>query len=367
MNNFKNMEKKTEIKTSPKSIKIDTILLPKELTVDSIVSLAIVYKYCKKKMTGLSKAKLEFRASLPEGKVIEYYLRKGILPLIPLSENVLVLEQVANCGISSLHEYPIVNQVITTLRDKSHAPDERGLIFSWNYLTEILKDNPPKIFSLVLPILKEYIEYLEDKRVEFLEYCQGAIEKGKLTSFVTYQNQQKLKVVFIAYNSDDIVKYLFYKKEVMADVVVLFKEKGEIFIKAREDKQIDLMDVVAILRVETARHKKIPFDKINKHVLNRSGVMEGIEYWNFEPTAHRIRSVKHSNLDKLTIKKALIIGLDIEKMAKGECPPQIGCKGKKCSYYSYNMLRCRKRRAGAKDNYQPKEKSTNKNIRVYRK
>ena len=349
------------------AIKIDTILLPKELTVDSIVSLAIVYKYCKKKMTGLSKAKLEFRASLPEGKVANYYLQKGILPLIPLSENTLVLEQIADCGDTSLHDYPIVNQVITTLRDKHHTPDERGLIFSWNYLTEILKKNPKKIFSLVLPILKEYIEYLEDKRVEFLEYCQGAIEKGKLTSFVTYQNKQKSKVVFISYDSDDIVKYLFYKKEVMADVVVLFKSKGEIFIKAREDKQIDLMDVVAVLRVETARHKKIPFDQINKHVLNRSGVMEGIEYWNFEPAYHRIRSIKNTALDKLTIKKALIIGLDLERMAKGECPPQAGCKGKKCSYYSYNMLRCRKRRAGAKEDYQPKDKGPKSNIRVVRK
>lgn len=349
------------------AIKIDTILLPKELTVDSIVSLAIVNNYCKKKMTGLSKAKLEFRASLPKGKVIDYYLRKGILPLISLTDNTLVLEQIASCEASSLHEYPIVNQVITTLRDKHHTPDERGLIFSWNYLTEVLKDNPQKIFSLVLPILKEYINHLENKRVEFLEYCQQAIEKGKLTSFTTYQNKQKLKVVFIAYNSDDIVKYLFYKKEVMADVVVLFKEKGEIFIRARGDKQIDLMDVVAILRVEIARHKKIPFDQINKHVLNRSGVMEGIEYWNFEPAHHRIRSVKNSNLDKLTIKKALIIGLDLEKMAKGECPPKFGCKGKKCSFYSYNMLRCRKRRAGAKDDYQPKDKGPKSNIRVVRK
>jgi hypothetical protein len=349
------------------AIKIDTILLPKELTVDSIISLAIVHKYCKKKMTGLSKAKLEFRASLPEGKVANYYLKKGILPLIPLAENLLVLEQMADCSDTLLHDYPIVNQVITTLRDTNHTPDERGFIFSWNYLIKVLKNNPKKIFSLVLPILKEYIDYLEGKRVEYLEYCQGAIEKGKLTSFVTYQNKQKIKVVFISYESDDIVKYLFYKKEVMADIVVLFKEKGEIFIKTREDKQIDLMDVVAILRVETARHKKIPFDKINKHVLNRSGVMEGIEYWNYEPVYHRIRSIKNTALDKLTIKKALMIGLDLERMAKGECPSQVGCKGKKCSYYSYNMLRCRKRRAGAQDNYQPKDKSASKNIRVYRK
>ncbi len=347
-------------------MKIETILLPKELTVDSIVSLAIVHKYCKKRLTGLSKAKLEFRASLPKGKRIDYFLRKGVLPLIPLMDNILVLEQITDCDEFLLNEYPIVNQVITTLKDTSHTQDERGLIFSWNYLTEVLKDKPKKIFSLVLPILKEYIDYLEDKRVEFLEYCKGAIEKGKLTSFVTYQNKEKIKVVFIAYDSDDIVKYLFYKKEVMADIVVLFKNKGEIFIKAREDKQVDLMDVVAVLRIETARHKKIPFDKINKHVLNRSGVMEGIEYWNFEPAYHRVRSIKNTTLDKLAIKKALIIGLDLEKMAKGECPPQFGCKGKKCSFYSYNMLRCRKRRAGAKDNYN-QVAGDKKNIRVYRK
>ncbi len=358
------------------SIKIETILLPKEATLDSTVSLAILYKYCSKKLTGLSKAKLEFRASLPSGKSMDYFLNKGILPLMSLMENILVLEQIANYKAFSLSKYPIVNQLISILKDEDYLSEDRGLILSWRYLVDILKKDHQKFLLLVLPILKEYLNFLEEKRVEFLEYCQSAVKKGKLTSFSVSQQRKKLKVVFISFDADDIAEYLFYKPEVLADIVVIFKSKGEIFIKTRPDQDIDLLDVVAILRVETARHKKIPFDQINKHVLNRSGVMEGIGYWNFEADRSRIRSIKNTALDKLTIKKALIIGLDLDKMAKGECPPQSGCKGKKCSYYSYNMLRCRKRRAGVKDNYlvdSDQEKKSNyrknkkRNIRVYRK
>ena len=76
---------------------IEKILLPKELTKDEIISLAVIYKYGKESLSGLSKAKLEFRASLPEGKTLDYYLRKGVLPLFLLSPTYKsVLEQLVN-------------------------------------------------------------------------------------------------------------------------------------------------------------------------------------------------------------------------------------------------------------------------------
>lgn len=349
------------------AIKIETILLPKELTVDSIVSLAIVYKYCKKKIIGLSKAKLEFRASLPRDKKMDYFLKKGVLPLIPLSENTLALEQIACYEESALDDYPIVNQTISALKYSKNILYKQGAVFSWGYLTELFKDDAKKLLNLTLPILEEYLEIAEKKRVELFDNCQKALEKGKLTSFSVNQNSKKLKTVFINYDSDDVIDYLFYKKEVMADIVSVFKSNGNIIIKAKKEKHIDLLDVIAILRIETARYKKIPFDKINKHVLNRSGVMEGIEYWNFDPVDSEINSIKSVNLDKLIVKKAMLIGLDLDKMAKGECPPRYGCRGKKCSFYSYNMLRCRKRRAGVKDSFQQSNSSDKKSIRVLRR
>jgi len=36
------------------------------------------------------------------------------------------------------------------------------------------------------------------------------------------------------------------------------------------------------------------------------------------------------------------------------CPSKEGCIGKKCDFYSYNMLRCRKRRAGVTDGFEQK-------------
>ncbi|MCD4704876.1 hypothetical protein K8R66_02245 [bacterium] len=53
-------------------IKIKSILLPKNLNVDAIVSLAVLYEYGSKVFRGLMSAGIEFRASLPEGHNLEY-------------------------------------------------------------------------------------------------------------------------------------------------------------------------------------------------------------------------------------------------------------------------------------------------------
>lgn len=348
------------------SHKIEKILLPKELTPDSIVSLAIAYKYGQNAFSGLSSAKLEFRASLPKDKDMNYFITKGVLPLIPLHEDCCVLRQISEYEDLELDKYPVVNQTIASLKYDKNVMFKRGAIFTWGYLTKILKDNPEKALKLILPVLKECIDSLEERRKMFFEYCSKAIQDDRLLSFNVKQSGKTLKVVFVDYENQSIAEYLFYKKEVLADVIAIFKNDGSIFIKSKDEVNVDLMDVVAILRMETARKCKIPFDKINKHILNRKGLMEGLEYWEFEALGNVFRSVKPTHLDKLVVKKAMLIGLDNERMAKGECPPKEGCVGKKCSLYSFNMLRCRKRRAGLKDTYSHQNNGSNSKIRVYR-
>ncbi len=351
--------------------KIKKILLPKQLTADEILSLAVLYSYGKKVFTGLATAELEFRNSLPQTKGLDYYLKQGIVPLFLLSKSYeFVLEELLMYEDLKLNQYPIVNQMLSILKNRKDYACYNDSIFSWIRLAKTNSD-PKKVLNLTLPLLKEYLEQAEEKRVQLFTECQQAIEKGKLTSFMVQQGEKKLKVVFTscdedAYVVDDIADYLLYKKEVLGDIIVIFTNKGKISIISKKEKKIDLLDIVAILRIETARHKKIPFDKINKHVLNRSGLMEGIEYWNFDLYNRRIDSIKAVNLDKLIVKKAMLIGLDLDKVS-AVCPAKEGCRGKKCTYYSYNMLRCRKRRAGVKDDYQPKERNSQSNIRVVRK
>lgn len=345
--------------------KIEKILLPKELDVDTIVSLAIVYHYGSSAFSGISKAELEFRASIPKDKDLDYFLSNKILPLFPLKENSMVLKQLADYEPLGLDNYPIVNQTIASLKYSKHIFFKRGAIFTWSYLTQVMKDNPKKLLELVLPLLKQCTEIQDKFREIFFEYCMEAIKDGRLMSFNVKQNDVDLKIVFIDYDDTSICEYLFYKKEVLADVVVMFRKNGNIFIKTKDEMNIDLLDVVAILRVETARKKKIPFDKLNKHILNRKGLMPGLDSWDFDNSGNLLESVKPPHLDKLAIKRALLIGLDTLKMAKGMCPSKEGCIGKKCDFYSYNMLRCRKRMAGISDNFE-KSETNNSRIRVYR-
>ncbi len=342
--------------------KIEKILLPKELTIDSVLALGIIYKYGTKKFSNLSKSELEFRVDLPEDKDINYFVSNGVLPLLNFKGRNTLLLELLNIKDLNLDEIPVVNHLISCFKNKNVCSND---LFSWTYLITILKDNPEKILKLAIPIIKEYLDDNEEKTKTFFDYCSKAVKEGKITSFSTNQNDKELKVVFIDCEYDDIAEFLFYKKEVMADIVVIFKSKDNILIKTKKEKNIDLLDVIAILRVETARKHKVPFDKINKHILNRSGIMEGIPHWNFDPLIGEIKTVKSVHIDKAAVKRAIMIGIDTVKMAKGMCPSKEGCIGKKCDFYSYNMLRCRKRRAGALDNFEQKNHNTN-NIRTIR-
>lgn len=346
--------------------KIEKILLPKELDVDTIVSLAMVYHYGSNAFTGISKAELEFRASLPKEKDLDYFISNKILPLFPLKENSMVLKQLTDYEPLGFDNYPIINQTIASLMYSKHIFFKRGVIFTWSYLVQVMKDNPKKLLELVLPLLKQCADIQDKRRDIFFEYCKESIRDGRLISFNVKQGEKDLKIVFIDYDDTSICEYLFYKKEVLADVVVIFKKDGNIFIKTKDEMNIDLLDVVAILRVETARKKKIPFDRLNKHILNRKGLMPGLECWDFDMSGSLVESIKPSHLDKLAIKRAMLIGLDTLKMAKGMCPSKEGCIGKKCDFYSYNMLRCRKRMAGISDNFE-KSEINHSRIGVYRK
>lgn len=341
--------------------KIEKIILPKNLGADSVLALAIMYKYGEKFFSNLSKAEIEFRAELPEDKDINYFIANGILPLINFKGRDNVILELFNISGLNIDEIPIVNKLV---EDFKHKNFEDVSFFSWTNLVNIFSDDPEKVLKLSLPILKEYLNDNEKRTHEFFAYCIEAVKNGKITSFTTIQNGKELKVVFIDCDSDDIAEFLFYKKEVMADIVAVFKPKDNIFIKTK--KGIDIMDVIAILRVETARKYKVPFDKINKHILNRSGVIEGIPYWNFDPAKNEIRSEKSVKVDKTLLKRAIMIGVDTQKMARGMCPSKEGCVGKKCDFYSYNMLRCRKRRAGVSDRFE-QNVGTRNNIRSYKK
>lgn len=347
--------------------KIDKILLPKNLTLDSIVTLCFVYNYGDKIFNNLLKAEIEFRSSLPSDKDIDFYIKSGVLPIIPIKKE-FALQEIISYEDLKLEDHFVVNHILSSLKYLSKCTMGENRIFSPENIIEIFNQSksPEKIIKLFLPIIKAFIEFEEKNEKKFFEYCRDAVKLGNMTSFGVLHNDKDLKIVFIDYkedNSDDLVEYLFFKKEVMADIVVIFGDKGKIIIRSKIEKKIDVLDVIAILRVETARKNKIPFDKINKHILNRSGVMPEIPHWEFYPESSTIISVKPSHLDRLNIKRALLIGVDLNKMAKGMCPSKEGCIGKKCDFYSYNMLRCRKRRAGVSDGFEQKNFERS-NIRV---
>ncbi|HNZ86843.1 MAG TPA: hypothetical protein PLD95_04705 [bacterium] len=352
------------------STKIEKILIPQDINFDSIVTLCFLYNYGTEIFSNLSKAEIEFRASLPSDKEISTYIKNGILPVIPITKE-FALQELMSYEDLKLDDHVIVNHFLSSLKYFKKDKLGENKIFLLENIVEIFKNNknPEKVIKIFLPIMKELIEYGEKNEKTFFEYCKEAVKDGLMTSFIVSQDNKELKVVFIEYkekNPDYLIEYLFFKKEVMADVVVVFGDRGSIIIKAKIEKNIDLLDVIAILRVETARKNKVPFDKINKHILNRAGVMSGVEHWEFNIDSFTITSLKPTRLDKSNIKRALLIGIDLNKMAKGMCPSKEGCIGKKCDFYSYNMLRCRKRRAGVSDNFEQKSSKIN-NIRVYKK
>lgn len=123
------------------------------------------------------------------------------------------------------------------------------------------------------------------------------------------------------------------------DLVVQFFSDHSVSLSANLKREISLVDLTAVLRIDEARAMHLPFDRLNKNELYSPGLPSLIKKWKFNEKEGIIASVGPTLLSPSQLKHDLQIGLGLYNFAEA-CPIQ-SCLGKKCSWYPYNLARCR--------------------------
>jgi len=156
---------------------------------------------------------------------------------------------------------------------------------------------------------------------------------GDAVEFVVLQGRKALNCLMIKSDTSGIIEKTNY------DLIVRFTTEGLVHIITNPKREIDLEDVLSVLRIEEARKMRIPFDKIDKKKLSVHKAHPAIQKWQYSDKQSAIVNIKPSLLTPAQIKQNLEISLGIFRFS-GECPSK-KCIDKKCSWYAYNLRRCR--------------------------
>lgn len=350
-----------------------TIITYPILHPDLIVAIILLKKFGEEKFPGISKAKIEFKTELKPGETGEKLEQKGIICLdmgggrfdhhrpTRIEEKFSVSDLVAQA--LKISDDPAFEKILTYARRDdlegkgtvSRDPIDRAFGMSGliQNLNRAYPSHPEKVLEICAPLFLAHIKEEKKRAHEYPKEYMRRYDEGKVDAFIVPQGAKQVRCITIESDVQGMVGFLRAHPEIQADVVAQRFSSGHINIVTRQWRKINLKDVVAIVRVEEARKKKIPFDKINWRFLFNKGKMKEIPEWYYDTAANTLQNggmlpeqVSPTNLTLRDIKRALKIGLDFKALAR-ECPKTY-CLLKKCSFYFYNLARCRKIRMAAK-------------------
>lgn len=204
-----------------------------------------------------------------------------------------------------------------------------------------------KIAGMFLPLVESYVKAEAMKEEKLGAEYRNAYSQGRVDGLAVHQGKILLRCIIIKSGYDGIATWIFADPEIGADVVVQILPRGYVLIMARPGRDVKLLDVVSVLRIEEARSKRYPFDRLDRKRLAGTGRLEGVEEWYYNSLTNSInnggfadRRTHPTGLSLLQIKHALTIGLNFAALAD-ECPRH-SCVYKKCPFYAYNFFRCHK-------------------------
>ncbi|MBU1118840.1 hypothetical protein KKH43_03090 [Patescibacteria group bacterium] len=330
-----------------------TIYVPKDITPDTLIAVFLLKEFGDTIFPGIHQARIDRISELKKGETSKSLEHIGIVPLgfddARFTSNKIktLTEQIAK--YLDLQDENAVTELTNTAKNKSGEEYESFYSILQNLIDEY-QENSNKAFKAAHPVIRAHFNSLRQELEPIpTEYMQK-LNEGKVHAFITKQKDKELRVIVIESSHPEMAPFLHNHKEIEADIVGQKFDGGHINITTKHRLKVDLGDVAAIVRIEDIRKKKVPFDNINWNDIREPGRLEYMEEWLYDPEEGTILNTKApgiersgaSQIDAKELKMALLNGLDFDRF-DSKCPP-VGCKGKKCKFYFYNLMRCRKRR-----------------------
>ena len=327
--------------------KISAIITHPHFQADTLAALAILAYYGEQKYSGVADSPVQFLAQLPAGKTGQQLEQEGILALDmgggrfdhhrddrSQEKNCLTDLVILDLGLKG-------NLAVEKIRQWARRDDLQGQgtlsrdtldrAFGLSGLIQNLnrryKENPVRIMQAALPVLEAHLWEEDQRHHAFPEEFKGLKDSGKTEEFTVFQNKKLLKVMVLQSDTSGLVNFARANGKIKADVVVQKLSSGHINIITKQQREVDLKYLAAILRIEEARKKRIPFDRLPNKELMAKGKLAGLEEWYFDTAANSIQnggirpeSTPATNLTLAEVKQAVLVGLD--PLAAAEAYPK---------------------------------------------
>ncbi len=334
---------------------------------DTIVAVIILKKFGEAKYPGVSSAQIKYLSQLPEGQTGEKLERQGILCLdmggsrfdhhrqTRAQERFCTAELVAyDLGVD---KEPQLEKILTYAKrddlegkgtiSKDTIDRAFGLSGLIQNVNRAYIGHPEKVLDTVAPLLLAHLKEEHKRMKDYPEEYRKKWDEGKIEAFVAEQMGRPVRCVLIESDIMGMVGFLRAHSEIHADIVAQKYSTGHTNIITRQDRRLDLREVVAVLRVEEMKAKKQPFDYVDWKGLYNKGKMREVPEWYYDTAANSIQNggmmasvTPATGLTLQDIKKVLMVGLNFNELDT-RCPHD-HCLGKKCRFYFYNLIRCRK-------------------------
>jgi len=308
------------------------IILPTRPQADTLVAIYILRKFGNSFFKNIDKAEIEIAPTLPAGKDVQTLEDEGVLaidigggkfdhhgrePKITASELIAdYLGMRNNPALSKLIEYArrddIHGQGTISNDPLDRAFGLSGLIVALNKDKSV---KPEKISEMISPLLdahyKEELRRTEELPREF----EQKTKEGRVEIFQVKQRDKKLKVVIVDSDNPSLPGFLRSQIGGRFDVVAQKHSSGHINILTRPTKRVDLRSLIGLIRKSEAMVKGVDL-AVSMNELSRSGRLEAVPEWYYDPATNSIQNgginpkdILSTKISKEQLKKIIELGL----------------------------------------------------------
>lgn len=350
--------------TTPTNGVFTQIPTHKKPHIEEVASLVLLEDYGENVFPGIKNAKVVFWDAgwqTPKNQTWEQLNRQGVFPAIGCGGSIFDEHDTptrprieGECSLTLIIKALGLDQemwlekvtkycLVTDLKGGSHPYDPASII---KLINDEWFDRDPQY---ALQLAKQIVKVMFNDQIRFFNEA-GSAYRGCSEVHEGFHNRKKIKVISLVTDDSNMAKYARSKFGDEADVVIKKDSLGHVYISTAKKSNINLDDVIALLRLEEMRIKtngKPVNTKLGD--LQVAGTMVGVEEWHYEPTHPAIFNGSKTATEKPATKIPFerIIYIVLFGLNEKTFPNQHyklcltgKCAGKVCPLYEANLRRC---------------------------
>lgn len=314
---------------------IKTIAIFPKIQPDTVAAVFLLKKYGVAHFPGVEDAEVVYWTATEPGKTAEAYEEEGVL-LIDLAGSRFDHHRddhgkKTECASSlvakhlGVHGRPELRKLLTyakrdDLEGKGTISDDpldrafglSGIIMNLN---RVYRENPQSIFDFVYAIFEAHVHDEWRRTNELPNEWKKIKSEGGAMEFFACQGKKNLRCV--ALESENVALPGFLRAYIKADVVVQRLPSGHTNVITRQQRRVDLRDVMALIRAKEAELKGLNIDMHDHRAVRKPGRLEGLEEWFYDTAANTIQNggVNPQDIPATLMDLEMITGLVAEGLA----------------------------------------------------